>query len=104
MNKTANQAYREYKKGHENPLPFAEWMQREKTKGFLNYDGSVSIPVNKPLTDSINQALENIHKQAGLKTGLENKYIFGIPRTAWIIGGVLAVGAIGYVIYNHTKK
>lgn len=100
---TANQLYRQYKKGG-GTLSFAEFMSREKTKKFVNFDGQATVPENKPLSDSINQVLDKIHQQSGLKTGIENKYILGIHRGIWIGVAVLGTGLIVWSIYKHSKK
>lgn len=100
---TANEAYREYKNDG-GTLSFAEWIDREKKKSFLNFDGTVSVPVNKPLTDSINKTLEEIRRQGGLKTGLENKYIFGVHKNVWIGIGVVAVVATAIIVIRKSKK
>lgn len=100
---TANQAYKEYKKGG-GTLCFSEWLDREKKKMFLNFDGTSSVLENKPLTDSINKTLDQIRRQGGLKTGLENKYIFGVNRNVWIGIGVAAVVATAIIIIRKNKK
>lgn len=100
---TANQMYRKYK-NEGGTLTFKQWVDREKKKNFMSFDGQSNVPVNKPMTDSINQVLDELHKEAGLKTGLENKYIFGVNRNIWIVAGVVTVVVIGVVVYNKTKK
>jgi hypothetical protein len=101
--KTANKIYKEYKKGG-GTLTFKEWIDREKKKGFVNFEGSSFAPTNKPLTDSINATLENVHKQFGYQTKLENEYIFGLDRNLLIGAGVLAVVIGGIIIYHKTHK
>lgn len=100
---TANQLYKAYKKDG-GTLSFAEFMSREKTKKFVNFDGESTVPENKPLSDSINQVLSKIHQQSGLKTDIENKYIFGIHRGVWIGAGIVGAGLIAWSIYKHSKK
>lgn len=100
---TANKMYKQYKKSG-GTLVFKDWLDREKKKNFLNFEGQSTVPVNKPLTDSINQALDELHKESGLKTGLENKYIFGLNKNIWIAAGIATVIIVGVVVYNKTKK
>lgn len=104
MEKTANQLYREYKAGG-GTLVFKDWMQREKEKKFLDFNNTQTVPVNKPLNDSIQNVLNKMQADAGYKTDLENKYIFGVNKKVWIgvgIGLVVIVGIV--IIYNHHKK
>ena len=104
MQKTANQLYKEYKVAG-GTRTFKGWVEREKRKGFLNYEGQPNIPVNKPLNDSIQAAIKDLHNQAGYTDDLQNKYIFGVHRNVWwIIAGVAAGTAIVLVIYHKTHK
>lgn len=100
---TANQKYKKYKKDG-GTLSFAEYIDREKKKGFINFDGQTSIPENKPLSDSISASLQKMHLAAGLKTQAENKYILGLHRNVWIGVGVVGVAAIAFVVYKNHKK
>lgn len=100
---TANQQYKKYRK-EGGTLSFAEYMTRERAKGFLNMDGQYMPPVNKPLNDSIQDTLMKMRKSVGYKDAVENKYVLGIHKNIWI--GVIAVSAIsiGYAIYKKSKK
>lgn len=101
---TANQKYKEYKQGG-GTLVFKEWIDRERKKNFLNLDGTVDVPINKPLTDSINAAIQDLNKAGGVQTDLENKYIFGINRKVLILAGVgIIVTVAGVIIYKKMHK
>lgn len=98
---TANKMFREYKKTG-GTLSFRGWIEREKEKGFQNFTGATLIPVNKPLTDSLNRTLAQLHPK--VQTKLENKYILGVDRNYWIIGGVTLIAVGGIMIYSKYHK
>lgn len=93
---TANVMWRKYKK-EGGTLSFRAWIDREKAKGFQNFTGQSLIPVNQPLTDSLNRTLALLHPK--VQTKLENKYILGVDRNLWIIGGVTLIVIGGIIIY-----
>lgn len=96
---TANQLYKEYKKSG-GTLSFKDWMNDQKKE--YKATGSGNIPMNKPLSDSINQTLDSLHRQAGYKDTLSEEYILGIPKNVvYMIGIVLTVSIAGYIIYQH---
>lgn len=103
MNKTANQLWKEYRKDG-GTQSFKDWMNREKKKGFVNFDGNATVPVNKNLNDSLQSVLDKLHRNAGLKTEPENTYIFGIHKNILIGVGVVGLAALGFVIYKNRKK
>jgi hypothetical protein len=98
---TANQAFKNYRKSG-GTLPFAQWMDREKRKGFLNAIGSV--PTNRPLTDSIQQTLDEMHREGGYQDTASNDYILGVNKWIWIGLGVTAAAVIGFTVYQKMKK
>ncbi len=100
---TANQRYRQYKKDG-GTLSFADYMNREKKKGFVNFDGQVDVPENKPLSDSLTAVLNQMHQTAGYKTKADNKYILGLHRNVWIGTGIVAAAVVAYVVYKNQKK
>lgn len=100
---TANGTYKEYRKKG-GTLGFKDWIQREKTKGFLNADGTATVPSNAPLTDSVASAIAELHIAGGEQTGLDNKYIFGINRNVLIVAGLVAVGTAAYFIIKHKMQ
>ena len=100
---TANSQYKEYKKSG-GTLGFTEWINREKKKGFVNFDGASSVPENTKLTDSLNRVIEDLRKKSGYKESIENKYIFGIHKGVWIGLGVAGLCVTAYVIYKNKKK
>lgn len=102
----ANQRYNEYRKNGGN-LSFKEWINISydsiSSKDAGQYGKNV-IGDAKPTTDTLTNTIQNLHKTAGLKTGLENKYIFGIPRGALIFSGiVLVVGISAFVVLKKKK-
>lgn len=100
MEKTANQLWRE----SGTTLPFKEWINREKSK-FVSFNGAAEPPmmVNKPLNDSVQQALSEARKSAGYKDSLSGKTVFGINKTVLIVGGVLVVALVAYSIAKSKK-
>lgn len=78
-------------------------MTREKTKGFLNFDGSVDVPTNKPLSDSINNVLTQMHAEAGEKQNVEGRYVLGINKNVLIVSGIVAAVAISIVLIHHSN-
>lgn len=103
MQKSANTIYKDYRRNG-GTLSFKKWVNREKAKGFLSFDNSQSIPVNKPLNDSIQKTLNQLNVTAGYKTDLENKYIFGVHRNVWWgIGIGTAVIITAVIIYKQKK-
>ncbi len=100
---TANKAYKIYKNGG-GTLSFAEFIDREKKKNFLNFEGEKNVLTNKPLSDSINQTLANIHKQSGYKDEIEGTYIFGIHKNVLIAAGLVTAITVAYLIYKNNTK
>jgi ABC-type dipeptide/oligopeptide/nickel transport system permease subunit len=97
---TANSEYRKYKR-EGGKLTFREWITQIKS-GQLNYTGTA--PVNKPLTDSLNQVLSKIRGTDKLQTDLSNRYILGIDKNILIIAGVTAVVIGGIIVYKNISK
>lgn len=100
---SANQLWKnEVHAGHTS-LPFLDWLEREKTKAFFSADGdsSVKIPMNKPLNDSVQDAIKNMHTVAGEKTEAGTEYIAGI-KVQYLYGSVAALAIItfGVLIYK----
>lgn len=96
MEKTANQLWKESK----TTLSFKNWLTREKTK-FLNYNGSSTLIMNKPLNESIESTIGDIRKEVGYKEKGERKSTFGINK--WVIIGIALVG-VGVVAYKLINK
>lgn len=105
MAKNANQLYKEYKAGG-GTLSFKKWIDREKKKNFMNAIGDFGneVPMNKPLTDSIQRTLDELHREGGYQDTLNKKYILGVNRNVMIGIGVVSVIGIGYLIYKQVKK
>lgn len=103
-NKSANQTWKELKAKGETTLDFLPWLKREKTKGFKNFDGGTEIPVNKPLNDSIQKVIGELHTTGGLKTKAGQDYILGIPKKVLIGAGIVAVVITAVIIYKKTRK
>lgn len=97
--KTANQRYKEYKASG-GDMSFKDWIQRENELQFLNLTGSGFVASS----DSLQTAISDLHKTAGLKTELEHKYIFGIDRRYLIAGSIALVLIGGFLIYKNVKK
>ncbi len=100
---TANAKYKEYK-NQGGEMTFKDWLNWSKQRGFKNANGAAEVPVNKPLADSINKVINDMHRSAGYQSDLSNRYIFGIHKNYWIVAGVVTVGIIGYSIYKKKSK
>lgn len=101
MEKTANQLHREYKKSG-GTLGFKDWINRDKKKDFMNFTGETVVPVNKPLSDSINQTIDSLHREAGYQDAKNPDYVLGIPKSIAIAAGIFLVsGTILYIAYNY---
>lgn len=100
---TANQLWKEQVKAGNTTLPFLTWLEREKMKAFYSADGdsSVKIPVNKPLNDSVQTAIKNLHTQAGEKTQATSEYVAGI-KVQYLYGSIAALSLVtfGILIYK----
>lgn len=92
--KSANQRYKEFK-ANGGEMSFKDWVQQENERQFLNWTGS---------TDSLQAAVMDLHKAAGLKTELEQKYIFGIDRRYILAGGIALALIGGFIILKNIKK
>lgn len=97
--KSANQRYKEYKASG-GDMSFKNWVQQENELQFLNLTGGGFAPS----TDSLQAAITDLRKQAGLKTELEHKYIFGIDRRYILAGGIVLVLVGGFIIFKNFKK
>ncbi len=100
---TANAKYKEYT-NRGGKMSFKDWLTWSKQRGFRNANGTAEVPINQPLSDSINQVINEMHQPIGYQSDLSNRYIFGIDKNYWIAAGILTVGIIGYSIYRYKKK
>ncbi len=98
---TANQRYKIYKKeAGPDALSFARWMSGQRS---LNETGPEPTVGTTAVTDSLNKTINAIHKSAGEKTGLENKYILGIRSDVLIVVGLIGAG-VGIYFMMKKKK
>lgn len=100
VKKSANQMW----KDSGTTLSFKDWMNREKGKKFMNATGDSFVPTNTILNDSVQNAINAVHKEGGLQTTLTGKYIFGVNKKVWIGIGVGLVVITGIIIFKHTHK
>jgi len=100
MQQTANQRWRQ----SGSTLSFKNFLEREKAKMASIDGGSYEIILNKPLNDSVQASLATVRKEAGYKTEISNKTVFGINKTVLIISGLVILAGIGYKIYKTQKK
>lgn len=84
-------------------LSFKNWIQQEDGNQFLNLTGSESF-IQTPVTDTLHAQIDQLHKQAGYKTELENKYIFGIDKRYLLATGVVLVLVGGFLVIKNFKK
>lgn len=101
---SANQMWKRQRAAGITTLDFCSWLEREKAKAFFNETGPSAVPQNKPLNDSIQNILDQLHVEAGLKTKAGTDYILGINKKGLIITGV-AVSAliVGIIVYKKMK-
>lgn len=95
MEKSANQLWRE----SGTSLSFADWIQREKEKGyFIN---------NKKVQDTLESLKESLgigeNKNAQQDTNASIN-TFGLSKIALGLTIVIIAGAIGYKIYQKRKQ
>ncbi len=100
----ANMAYKKYKsKG--GTLPFTEFLHREKEKIYnANGEDESILLVNRTLDDSIHHAIDKTLEKAGLKTEEENKTVFGINKTVFIVGGLVLISAVIILVIKNKKR
>lgn len=102
--KSANQLYKEQKRTGQTTLAFLPWLEREKTKAYFNMNGDLSVPVNKPFNDSVQQVIKELHEKGGLKEEAGKEYILGIKRGLFIwTGAIVVIVTTGIIIYRTVK-
>jgi GTPase SAR1 family protein len=98
-NQSANQVWKRLKKTGQTTLDFVPWLEREKKKGFKNFEGEVFVPVNTYLNQAVQQAISTDDKPSADT----KKYILGAPKAVWIgIGAALAI-VVGVIVYKKIK-
>src|SRR3954469_24100917 len=97
---SANQVWKRLKQSGQTTLSFKPWLDREKKKGFKNFDGDVSVPVNTYLNQAVQQAISNVDKPS---TDSKRKYILGAPKAVWIGLGAGLVIIVGVIVYKKIK-
>ena len=81
-------------------LSYKEWRRREDDKMASFTAPSVSLQ-NNP---AYKKTVEDMKKAGGYKETTSGKTTFGIKNSVLIIGGLIVVGAIGFVVYKKIKK
>lgn len=97
---SANQVWKQLRKTGQTTLDFVPWLQREKTKGFKNFAGDASVPVNTYLNQVVQKAISTVDKPT-----VENKdnYILGAPTMVWVGIGVTLAIVVGVIVYKKIK-
>ncbi|HEX4849949.1 MAG TPA: hypothetical protein VFV08_04035 [Puia sp.] len=102
---SANQMWKKQRAEGITTLDFLPWLEREKTKAYFNATGTVPIPANPALNDSIQSAISDLNKEAGEKTATGTEYYLGIKKKyLWISGIGLVVLIGGIIVYKKIKK
>lgn len=102
---SANQLWKSQVKNGHTTLNFLPWLQREKAKAFHSFDGTVAVPFNKALNDSIQSAITDLHTQGGLKTKAGEDYVMGISRVGFVkVTLVVTVLTGAILIYINSKR
>lgn len=105
IGKSANEAYREYKK-RGGTLSFSEFIKREKEKLF-SADGLTNgmILINKELNNEVQSSINQALSEGGLKKEVNTSKILGINKTVFFIGSgivLLSVASILYIKYKNS--
>jgi LPXTG-motif cell wall-anchored protein len=97
MEKSYNQRWKE----SGTTLTYKEWRRREDDK-MASFDG-IKAP---NLNDSAlyKKTINEMAKVGGYKETTSGKTTFGINNNVLLVGGLLIVGAIGFVVYKKIKK
>ena len=102
MSATANQMWKEYVAGG-GELNFKDWISSEKKRSFLNATGTSQPPINRQLTDSIQQSVEQLRAEGGYQDKISDDYILGIPKKHLVTAGlIVSTAIIGYIIYKQS--
>lgn len=119
--KSANQRWKE----SGTTLPFKEWIDRDNKKrqseeeagSFIpaplgtnaNFAGveAASIKIDAPVIDTVqntlNESIQDIQQQAGLKQEQTGKTVFGLDTKILVFSSVLILGSLGYYLYKKRK-
>lgn len=99
---SANQLWKQQVQEGRTTLDFLPWLEREKIKAFysMNGDSSVKIPMNKPLNDSVQTTIRELHQAAGEKTEAGAEYFLGVKKQ-YLYGSVTALVVITFGVLIH---
>jgi hypothetical protein len=97
---SANQVWKQLKKEGKTTLEFVPWLEREKRKGFKNFAGDASVPVNTYLNTAVQAAISNVQPAPPATT---KKYILGAPKIVWIGIGAGILVVVGVIVYKKLK-
>lgn len=101
---SANQLWKQQIDAGKTTLPFLSWLEREKMKAFYSFDGdeTVKIPLNKPLNDSVQATIKQLHVAAGEKTEAGTEYFLGI-KTRYLYASVAVLATATFAVLIHKK-
>lgn len=101
---SANQLWKQQVQEGRTTLEFLPWLEREKMKAFYSLDGdsSVRIPVNKPLNDSVQTTIKELHVAAGEKTEAGAEYFLGIKKQ-YLYASVSVLVTLTFVVLIQKK-
>jgi LPXTG-motif cell wall-anchored protein len=94
MEKSYNQRWKE----SGTTLSYKEWRRREDDKMASFTTPSLQ---NNP---AYQKTVDDMKKAGGYKETTSGKTTFGINNSVLVIGGLIVVGAIGFVVYKKIKK
>jgi hypothetical protein len=106
--RTANQLYKEQKKKGQTTLSFTAWVEQQKSRNWMRFDGTSEIPIDEAINQEVQSGISNLNAEAGLQTTLNQNYYLGIP-VQYIKWGAVAVGVvmvvvIGRIIYKKSRQ
>lgn len=94
MHKSYNQRWKE----SGTTLSYKEWRKREDEK-MSSFDG------DRPILAFENKKLiEEAESKSDFQKDIDKNKFLGIPKYAFVIGGILILSAIGYKVYKKLKK
>lgn len=97
--------WKEQKKGGQTTLSFAGWLQQQKDRNWMGFDGTQAIPIDQAIDQEVQSGINNLNATGGLQTTLNSQYYLGINKQYLIWTGVaVGVAVVGIIIYKKTRK
>ena len=100
MEKSLNQRWKE----SGTTLSYIEWRRREDEK-MASFDAYPTIKApNLKDSSMFKKTQEEMARVGGFKQTITGGTTLGIKNSVLIVGGLIVVGAIGFVMYKKYKK